>query len=200
MAGDRLASIEERARSAVGSNRSRAALLSTRSDFTSDRLSLSEVRTKSASGFVRLPMGRCLLARKSSRCRVRAATGLEEAREVRYLVVPSLPSLRCRTIMNPTAEILAGRYRLGPLLGQGGMSDVYEAEDARTGTAVAVKVVRSGDPDLGRRLHKKPVPSSGYRHPGLVRLLDSGFAGSQTYLVMELVLGRPLSDQLRPGH
>jgi serine/threonine protein kinase len=101
--------------------------------------------------------------------------------------------------MNPSAEILAGRYRLGPLLGQGGMSDVYEAEDARTGTAVAVKVVRSGDPDLGQRLAQEARALERLRHPGLVRLLDTGFAGSQMYLVMELVVGKPLSDQLRRG-
>jgi serine/threonine protein kinase len=52
--------------------------------------------------------------------------------------------------MSPTAEIIAERYRLGPLLGQGGMSDVYEAMDRLTDAVVAVKIVRSGDPALKR--------------------------------------------------
>jgi serine/threonine protein kinase len=41
---------------------------------------------------------------------------------------------------------------MGRLLGQGAMSEVFEAVDELTGRAVAVKVVRSGDPDLARRM------------------------------------------------
>ena len=51
--------------------------------------------------------------------------------------------------MVSTTELFAGRFRLGPLLGQGGMSDVYRAVDESTGEAVAVKIVRSGRPRPG---------------------------------------------------
>ena len=53
--------------------------------------------------------------------------------------------------MTSTTDLLDGRYRLVRLLGQGGMSDVYEAVDERSDTAVAIKFVRSADPELARR-------------------------------------------------
>ncbi len=101
--------------------------------------------------------------------------------------------------MAQNAEILAGRYRLGRLLGQGGMSDVYEAADERSGTAVAVKIVRSEDPDLARRLAQEAQALERLEHPGLVRLLDTGFTGSRAYLVMELIAGSTLAASLRTG-
>src|ERR1700722_4141732 len=101
--------------------------------------------------------------------------------------------------MSPTTEILDGRYRLGRLLGQGAMSEVFEAVDERTGIAVAVKVVRSGDPDLARRMAQEARALELVDHPGLVRLLDTGSTDSKTYLVMELIDGSTLAASLRQG-
>jgi len=79
------------------------------------------------------------------------------------------------------------------------MSDVYEAVDQRTGTAVAVKIVRSGDPEFARRLAQEARALERLEHPGLIRLLDTGLAGDQAYLVMELVDGPTLAESLRGG-
>ena len=101
--------------------------------------------------------------------------------------------------MTSAPEILSGRYRLGRLLGRGGMSDVYLAVDQESGREVAVKIVRSGDPDLARRLAQEARALEGFDHPGLVRLLDTGVAGDQAYLVMEFVDGSNLAEILRRG-
>ena len=101
--------------------------------------------------------------------------------------------------MAPTTEIVGGRYCLGRLLGQGAMSEVFEAVDERTGTAVAVKVVRSGDPDLARRMAQEARALELVEHPGLVRLLDTGSTDSKAYLVMELIEGSTLAAALRQG-
>ena len=49
--------------------------------------------------------------------------------------------------MSGNDDLLSGRYRLGELIGVGGMSDVYRAEDTVLGRSVAVKMMRA---DLAR--------------------------------------------------
>src|ERR1035437_8794382 len=101
--------------------------------------------------------------------------------------------------MTSITDVLDNRYRLVRLIGQGGMSDVYEAVDQRSGTAVAVKIVRSGDPELARRLAQEARALERFEHPGLIRLLDTGLAGDQAYLVMEFIEGPTLAGSLRGG-
>ncbi len=101
--------------------------------------------------------------------------------------------------MASTTEALGGRYRLGRLLGQGGMSDVYQATDELGSASVAIKIVRSGDPNLARRLAQEVRTLERVEHPGLVRLLDSGITDGRVYLVMELVEGSNLAQSLRLG-
>jgi len=101
--------------------------------------------------------------------------------------------------MTSTTDLLDGRYRLVRLLGQGGMSDVYEAIDERSDTAVAIKFVRSADPELARRFAQEVRALGRVEHPGLVRLIGTGLAGDHAYLVMELVQGSTLAEALRHG-
>jgi hypothetical protein len=98
--------------------------------------------------------------------------------------------------MLSTTDLFAGRYRLGPLVGQGGMSDVFSATDQDTGREVAVKVVRSLDPELARRLAQEARVHQGMAHPGLIELLHSGMADGSPYLVMEYVQGTTLAAAL----
>jgi len=99
--------------------------------------------------------------------------------------------------MTSTTDLLDGRYRLVRLLGQGGMSDVYEAIDERSDTAVAIKFVRSADPELARRFAQEVRALGRVEHPGLVRLIGTGLAGDHAYLVMELVQGSTLAEALQ---
>lgn len=101
--------------------------------------------------------------------------------------------------MTAVNDVLADRYRLVRLLGRGGMSDVYEAFDERTGRDVAVKIVRSSDPEFGRRLAQEARALESFEHPGLIRLLDIGAVDDQPFLVMELIVGQTLAQRLREG-
>ena len=101
--------------------------------------------------------------------------------------------------MSPVEQLVSGRYRIGALLGQGGMADVFRAFDTTTGTEVAVKLVRSADPDLARRLALEAKALARLEHPGLVQLLDAGVHDRQAFLVMELVDGPTLAARLRRG-
>ncbi len=93
--------------------------------------------------------------------------------------------------------VLAGRYRLGGPLGSGGMADVVRAEDQRLGREVAVKLFRPGtDPDGEQRFEQETHTLARLRHPGLVALHDAGVEHGRAFLVMELVDGPTLAQEL----
>lgn len=101
--------------------------------------------------------------------------------------------------MLTTEDLLAGRFRLLGLLGQGATADVYDARDESTGEAVALKLVRSGDPEIARRFAQEARALARLKHPSIVRLLGTGHVDGHAYLVMERVDGVSLARQLRRG-
>jgi serine/threonine-protein kinase len=99
--------------------------------------------------------------------------------------------------------VLAGRYRLGELLGQGGMGEVRRARDVRIGRDVAVKLLRPElvrDPAFEGRLRREAQSAASLHGPGVVAVYDTGediVDGVPTaFIVMELVAGRTLRDML----
>jgi serine/threonine protein kinase len=94
---------------------------------------------------------------------------------------------------------LDGRYRLGTLLGRGGMSDVFRATDEVNSTDVAIKIVRSPDREYAQRLAQEAQALRRFSHPGLVQLFETGVNGDMAYLVMEFVDGPSLDQVLRQG-
>ncbi|MDV8023106.1 serine/threonine-protein kinase [Rhodococcus sp. IEGM 1330] len=99
----------------------------------------------------------------------------------------------------PHDHLLAGRYRLGTVLGRGGMADVVHADDHVLGRSVAVKIFRHGEPpDTAQRIDAEIRTLASLSHPGLVTLYDAGTAPDASgvpvpYLVMELIDGPTLS-------
>ncbi len=92
-----------------------------------------------------------------------------------------------------------GRYRVGPLLGRGGMADVYACVDERDGRDVAVKVLRDiGPSDAGQRSAEVQFLAE-LRHPHLVELLDAGSHEGREFVVMPLVEGPTLGQLCREG-
>ena len=103
-------------------------------------------------------------------------------------------------------QLIAGRYRLREVLGQGGMSVVWRADDDVLGREVAVKVLSvqlAGDADRQRQIRDEARAAARLRHTNVVAVYDYGeFAdGGRTlsYVVMELVDGRTLADMLTGG-
>ena len=90
-----------------------------------------------------------------------------------------------------------GPYRLGDLLGHGGMGTVHLAEraDGEVAQQVAVKLLRPGADDLRLRqrfLSERQILAT-LSHPNIARLLDAGHReDGQPYLVMEYVEGKPI--------
>jgi tRNA A-37 threonylcarbamoyl transferase component Bud32 len=101
----------------------------------------------------------------------------------------------------PMPRALAGRYRLERRLGSGGMGKVYEAVDDALARRVAVKVLRDDwvrSDSAVRRFEREARALAGFAHPNVVGLYDYGVGeGAPPFLVMELLLGVTLREELR---
>ncbi|PFG34756.1 serine/threonine-protein kinase [Sanguibacter antarcticus] len=102
--------------------------------------------------------------------------------------------------MRPAAGIaLGGRYRLVRLIAIGGMGEVWVAHDESLARDVAVKVLReefAGNADFLDRLRTEARNSAALSHSNIAQLYDYGEQAASGYLVMELVIGEPMSDLL----
>ncbi|MDZ5623533.1 serine/threonine-protein kinase [Nocardioides sp. HM23] len=95
---------------------------------------------------------------------------------------------------------LEGRYRLGDVLGRGGVADVYRARDLVLDRDVAVKMLRESVDDSDRsRFVGEARMLAGLSHPSIVTVLDVGVAEGHPFLVMELVEGPTLAAALHDG-
>ena len=94
-------------------------------------------------------------------------------------------------------DMHCGPYRLGDLLGRGGMGAVYLAErvDGEVVQQVAVKLLRPGANSRELRqafLAERQILAT-LSHPNIARLFDAGHCeDGQPYLVMEYVEGKPI--------
>ncbi len=96
-------------------------------------------------------------------------------------------------------EVLAGRYQLETLVGQGGMGAVYLATDLRLERQVAVKVVsaQAKNADNHARFVREAQRTAQIRHPNVVEVFDVGETeGGDLFFVMELLKGEALSSRL----
>jgi serine/threonine protein kinase len=96
--------------------------------------------------------------------------------------------------------LIGRRYQLLGLLGSGGTADVQRALDTQTGEVVAVKLLRSADPVLARRLAHEATALRRLHHPHLVAVLDAGVLDDgRAFLVMPLVDGDSLARLSNAG-
>jgi len=101
--------------------------------------------------------------------------------------------------MDLEGRILDGRYRLGSLLGVGGMARVYLATDRVLERQVAVKVLSppyAQDPVFVERFRREARSAARLSHPNIVAVFDSGTDAGRHYLVMEYVAGQSLAQLL----
>jgi serine/threonine-protein kinase len=100
-----------------------------------------------------------------------------------------------------TTTLLSGRYRIGKVIGRGGMSTVYRATDTVLDRAVAVKVLLAaladGDPSYIARFQREARTAASLRHPAVVKIYDTGTDDETHYIVMEYVAGRGLEEVIR---
>ncbi|MBO6046255.1 MAG: Stk1 family PASTA domain-containing Ser/Thr kinase [Erysipelotrichaceae bacterium] len=101
--------------------------------------------------------------------------------------------------MSTAKRVLANRYQLNNLIGQGGMADVYTAYDTILNREVAVKILRSsltGDPIYITRFHREARAAAALSHKNIVAIYDVGEEDDLYYIVMEYVKGPTLKKLL----
>lgn len=92
------------------------------------------------------------------------------------------------------------RYEIVKSIGEGGMANVYLANDKILDRKVAVKVLRgdlSSDDRFIRRFQREALSVSNLSHPNIVEVYDVGEEDGQYYIVMEYIEGKTLKQLLK---
>jgi serine/threonine protein kinase len=100
------------------------------------------------------------------------------------------------------AEVIDDRYLLGAVIGRGAMAEVRSAQDLRLGRSVAVKLLHSNllvQPDARVRFEEEARAAARLSDPDVVAVYDTGEYLGRPYIVMELLPGRTLHDEVSEG-
>lgn len=95
-----------------------------------------------------------------------------------------------------------GAFEVRSLLGVGGMGEVYLARDTRLGRDIALKIIPeqfAGDADRLDRLDREARALAALNHPAIATIHDIVDVDGARALVLELVDGETLDEQLRRG-
>jgi TolB-like protein len=93
-------------------------------------------------------------------------------------------------------------YRILEKLGEGGMGEVYLAEDTLLDRKVALKFLSERfqeDPTARKRFLREAKSAAAIDHPYICNIFDVGDEGGRSYIVMEYVTGQTLEERLREG-
>src|SRR5262252_3981611 len=93
-----------------------------------------------------------------------------------------------------------GHFSLLEKIGEGGMGRVYKARDTRLERLVAIKLLpekRLTDQDRRARFFQEARAASALNHPNIITIHEIGEEEGQTFIVMELVEGKPLTTSSR---
>src|SRR5262249_5675545 len=95
--------------------------------------------------------------------------------------------------------VLAGRYEILELLGQGGMGAVYKARDTELDRLVAIKLIRrelAKNPQILRRFKQELILARQVTHKNVIRIFDLGESGGTKFITMDFVEGQDLRHLL----
>lgn len=92
------------------------------------------------------------------------------------------------------------RYEIIRSIGEGGMANVYLAEDTILNRKVAVKILRgdlASDEKFVRRFQREAISASSLSHPNIVEMYDVGEDDGKYFIVMEYVEGKSLKSLIK---
>jgi len=96
--------------------------------------------------------------------------------------------------------LVGGRYEILGTLGEGGMANVYLANDTKLNRKVAVKALRydlQDEESVRRRIGREAKATSGLSNPNIVNVLDVGTDNGIQYIVIEYVDGPNLKKYIK---
>ena len=99
-------------------------------------------------------------------------------------------------------SVIADRYEILKLLGEGGMGAVYKARDQEVDRLVALKVIRpelAGHSSVLQRFKQELILARTVTHRNVIRIYDLGVADGCRFITMEFIEGRDLSSALEEG-
>jgi predicted ATPase len=107
-----------------------------------------------------------------------------------------------KEVMTLVSGTKLGRYEIRSKIGEGGMGEVYLAEDTRLDRRVAIKMLpASFTSDAGRvrRFIQEAKAASALNHPNIITIHEIAEADAGRFIVMELVVGRTLGTLIDEG-
>ncbi|MCI7241194.1 MAG: Stk1 family PASTA domain-containing Ser/Thr kinase [Bacilli bacterium] len=102
--------------------------------------------------------------------------------------------------MLSNGQIIGGRYEIVKSIGEGGMANVYLANDKILDRKVAIKVLRgdlANDEKFIRRFQREAQSVANLSHPNIVEVYDVEEEEGQHYIVMEYIEGKTLKQLLQ---
>jgi len=96
-------------------------------------------------------------------------------------------------------QLISGRYRLEHRIASGGMAEVWQAADEVLGRHVAVKILHphlADDDAFVARFRSEAIAAARLHHPAIVAIYDTSHEDGAEAIIMELVRGTTLRDQL----
>jgi serine/threonine-protein kinase len=100
-------------------------------------------------------------------------------------------------------KVLADRYRIIKLLGEGGMGQVYEAQHVNINKRFAIKLLRPeivANPEAVQRFRQEAWSASSIGHENIIEIDDfATLPSGSVYLAMEFLSGQSLAERMKVG-
>jgi serine/threonine protein kinase len=104
---------------------------------------------------------------------------------------------RVSTLVSPGARL--GRYEIRSKIGEGGMGEVYLAEDAQLRRRVALKILPvdlASNQDRMRRFIQEAQAAAALNHPNIAHIYEIGESEGANFIAMEFVDGKTLREKI----